>query len=99
MPADDPLPLPSTWGPPSSQLRVRAVQLREADRYGTVLRRDHERLDAWRDEAALLEQHEPALKLRAVDSEPARVDCDGCYRCRDRRVATVAQSPRARRQA
>lgn len=86
MHADRPLGLPSTWGPPSSQLRVRAVQLREADRFREVLRRDHERLDAWASEAALLEEHEPALALRDSEPVPARVKCSGCGRCQRKTV-------------
>lgn len=65
-------PMPSTWGPPDSQLRVRAGQLREADRFAEVLRRQSEpSLDRWADALGAVEQE---LPLRDADgNEPARV--------------------------
>jgi hypothetical protein len=88
--AEQPIACPSTWGPPSSQLRVRAVQLREADRYREVLRRDSEpSVGRLHELAALLDAEDPERPAFEAADESARVGCDGCGRCAHRKRVTA----------
>lgn len=95
MRSDPAIPLPSTWGPRDSEIRTigRKRYVAELSSFlGTAARPSPDLL-------ALAAAVDAELPLRCDDSEPARIDCDGCYRCADRRRKTVAARPRARRQS